>query len=122
VVLGLTVCDYCILEEGTRKVSLIGILSKLRTRQFPFRAPQFFVHAALTDGLGDATIDLIVSGSNTGESVYERRQRVHFSDRLRELHVIFRINDCTFPAPGGYLFTLLVDREWVAHRRVRVSS
>jgi hypothetical protein len=122
IVLDLTLCDYVIVEEGTRKVSLIGIFGKLPADHFPFLASPFCVHSALTDGLGDATIDLVVSRLDTLEEVYARQRRIIFSDRLRELHVIFRISDCSFPTAGIYQVVLLVDKEWAAQRRFRVVS
>ena len=122
VVLGLNLCDYVILEAETNKISLIGIFPKLRANRFPFLPSPFCVHAALTDGLGDATIDLIATRLDSGENIYARRRRVRFSSKLRELHVVFKVNNCSFPSPGTYLFTLLVDGEWVAQRRLRIYS
>jgi hypothetical protein len=77
---------------------------------------------ALTDGLGDATLDLIVTRLDTFEEIYSRRRLVHFSDRLRELHVIFRVTDCVFGTPGSHQFALFVDREWVAQRRLNILA
>lgn len=122
VALGLTLCDYVIVEDGTKRVSLIGTLTKITGGSFPHLAPQFFVFAALMDGLGDATVDVIATRLDTNERIYARQRRVHFSDRLRELHVIFRVADCRFPAPGVYQFTMLVDGEWVAQRRIHVVA
>jgi hypothetical protein len=122
VAFGLTLCDYALIEEGTRRVSLIGTLTKLTADRFPLLAPPFYASAALTEGLGDATIDLVATRLDSGDEVYTRQRQVHFSDRLRELQVIFRIADCSFPAPGVYQFTLLVDGEWLAQRRLHVVS
>jgi len=120
VALGLTLCDYLVIEEGTRKVSLVGVLTKLTAEHFPYVPPPFFVHAALTDGLGAATIDLVATRLDTGEEIGLRRRTVRFVNRLGELHVVFRINDWSFPVAGSYQITLLVDREWVAQRRIRI--
>jgi hypothetical protein len=57
---------------------------------------------------------------DTGEEVYSREGLVHFPDRLRVIDYRIRLKNCPFPAPGWYLFTVTVDGEWVAHRRVRV--
>jgi len=122
VALGLTLCHYFLVEEGTRKVSLVGVFSKLTSDQFPYVPPTFFVHAALTDGLGNATIDLVFTRLDTDEEVGVRRRQVRFANRLGELHVVFQVANLAFPVPGAYLFTLLVDGEWVAQRRLRVFS
>jgi hypothetical protein len=122
VAVGLTLCDYLVIEEGTRKVSLVGYLVKLTAERFPFTPPPFYVFAALTDGLGDATIDLVVSRLDSLDELYARQLRVNFSSRLRERQVVFRISDCVFGAPGAYQFTLYVDGEWVAQRRLVIRS
>lgn len=122
VAVGLILCDYVLIEDGTKRASLIGGLTRIEAGNFPYLASPFFVFAALSDGLGDAIVDLIGTRLDTNERVYARRRRVRFSDRLRELHVVFRIEDCRFPAPGYYQFSLLVDGEWVAQRRIHVVA
>jgi hypothetical protein len=119
--LGLTLCDYVIVAEKSRKVSLIGMLTKLRAKRFPFVAPPFFAFLALTDGLGDATIDLVGTSLSDATDVFTEQRRVSFSDKLREVHLIFQIT-ATFPTAGIYQFTVKVDGEWVAQRRLRVVS
>ncbi len=62
--LGLILCDYAILEEGTAKVSLIGTFTKRNVKAFPSETTPFFVFAALTAGFGDATITLTLTRLN----------------------------------------------------------
>jgi hypothetical protein len=121
VVLGLTLCDLIIVEEETEKVSLIGTFTKLEVEEFPSAPKPFCVFAALTNGSGDATIDLVVTRLDTDEDLYEEGVGVHFPGKLTEVQLLFRIQDWTFPAPGWYQFVLLVDGEWVAQRRLEVS-
>jgi hypothetical protein len=120
VALGLTLCDYVIVEDGTNKVSTIGILTKWVTKIVPFTPPTFFAHAALTDALGEVTPELSITRLETDEEIYNRQRRVAFADKLRELQVIFRVADLKLPAAGVYQFALLADGQWVAHRRARV--
>ena len=122
VALGLTLCDYVLIEEGSRRVSLIGSLMRMVADRFPHAPPTFCIHAALTDGRGDVTLDLVATRLDTYETVASRKRQIHFTDRLEELQVIFRIKDWTFPAPGLYEIALLVDNEPIAQRRIRVFS
>ena len=122
VLLGLTLCDHVIVEERTRKVSLVGCFSAIRVGSFPATPPPFSGFALLTDGLGDATIQLSVSRMETQEDIYIREMPCHFPDRLTEVRVHFRIHQCVFPAPGWYQVTLLADGEWLAQRLLRVYS
>jgi hypothetical protein len=67
-------------------------------------------------------IDLVVSPLASLDNIYSKRRKVTFFDRLRELHVVFRITDGVFIAPGAYQFTINVDEKWVAHRRLVIVS
>jgi Family of unknown function (DUF6941) len=120
IVLGLTLCDYVIVEEGTRKVSLIGAFTSMAVEEFPAVSPPFSVYAALTDASGNVTIRLVVVRLDTDEEVYSFQGTAHFPDKLAAVGFYLHIQDCSFPVPGFYQFTLDVDGEWVAHRRLRV--
>ena len=122
VALGLALCDYVLVEEKTKKISLIGTFAGIRVDQFPATPPPFSVFAVLTDGSGDATIRLSVLQLETDEEVYAYQSQVHFPDPLAEVSFHLRLHHCVFPAAGAYQFTLLVDGEWVAQRRIRVYS
>jgi Family of unknown function (DUF6941) len=119
--IGLTLCDYVIIEERTKKVSLIGGFTSIRVTAFPAVVP-FCVYAALIDGLGEASVELTVTHLDTDTEVYRLVRTMQFLDRLVEARALFRLRECTFPAAGTYLFTLLIDHEWVAQRQIRVSS
>jgi hypothetical protein len=117
---GLYLCDYVIVEETTRKVSLIGCFIELEFDEFPALADPFSVYSTLTDGFGECHIRLVVGQPHKDEIIYEREIVVSFPDKLMELDLNFRLPDCEFPEPGLYEFTLLVDNEWVADRPLLV--
>ncbi len=116
----MTLCDYVIVEEKTKKVSLIGSFTGMKVSHFPSTPAPFSVYAALTDGLSDVTIELIVSRLDTEEEIYSFRNTTHFPDKLAEVRFHLRLTQCSFPVAGHYQFTLLADGEWLAHRRLRV--
>jgi hypothetical protein len=120
--IGLTLCDYVIVEEGTKKSSLIRAFTGLRAQGFPWTPRPFCVFATLTDGLGEGVIELTLTRLETDEEVYTIRRSLRFPDRFMEVRAFFRLAECTFPASGAYVFSLLIDGEWVAHRRLRVYS
>jgi hypothetical protein len=122
VAVGLVLCDQVIVEERTRKASLIGTFAGIRATSFPALADPFSVFAVLTDGSGDVTISLVVSRLDTGENFFTSRSQLSFSDPLAEVQYHLRLKRFLLPAPGHYQFTLLADGEWVAHRRIRVYS
>ena len=118
IALGLTLCDLVIVEEGTRKQSLIGTPLRLKANRFPYIPPPFFAHSALADGFGPATIHLLGIRLDNGEEIGRKEREVQFADRLQELHVLFRIDHWVFPVAGAYEFSLYVDGECVTRRRV----
>jgi hypothetical protein len=120
VALGLVLCDPVIIEEGTRKVSVIGAFNRLEGRAFPFVPSPFCVLATLTGAQGEGRLTLTVIQLETDEEVYSLTRQVAFPDRFAEGRVLFRLADCSFPAPGVYISTLTVDDDWVAHRRLRI--
>jgi hypothetical protein len=63
----------------------------------------------------------MVVREETQEEVYVREMEYHFPDRLAEIRVHFRMTQCELPASGWYQFTLFVDDEFVAQRRVRAN-
>ena len=61
IALALALCDYVILEERTKKVSVIGRFNSFSVTRFPAMVVPFSAYALLTDGLGDARVELVVS-------------------------------------------------------------
>ncbi len=54
-------------------------------------------------------------GDGRGSRLLDSASRVSRS-------ILFRLANCAFPAPGAYLFTVTVDGDWVAHRRLRIGE
>jgi Family of unknown function (DUF6941) len=119
-VLGLTLCDYVIVEERTRKMSLIGTFSGLAVSGFPAQPPPFSIFATLTDGYGNGRIEMLVTHMETNDQVYTHRAVLTFPDKVTEVIYHLRLRQCVFPAAGNYQFTLLLDGDWMAQRRLRV--
>jgi hypothetical protein len=118
--LNLILCDYLIVEEKTRKTSLIGCFTGLSLPQFPGLANPFSVYAGLTDGFGDVKMQLVVTRLDTGDEVYSQENRIQFTDRLVEVTYHTRLRAFTFPVPSYYQFSLTANGEWVAQRRLHV--
>jgi hypothetical protein len=122
IALSLTLCEHLSVEEGTKNVSLAGTFTRRYGQAFPFVPLPFYVFATLTGAQGEGEITLTVTALETDEEVASLTRRVAFPDRFAEGRVSFRLNNCAFPAPGVYMFTLAVDGDWVAHRRLQVRQ
>src|SRR5947209_1425172 len=117
---GMTLCDYALIEQGTKKITLVGQFTHMRHSPFPGIASPFCVYSALIGGQGSCTITLEAVLLRTLKRVYVLEQPGTFSDRLTDLHVVFRVRQCPLPEAGAYQFQILVDGEWVAQRRILV--
>jgi hypothetical protein len=118
---GLTLCDYVMREERTLKVSLIGTFTGIRAGEFPFSRP-FCVFASLTDGLGEGMLELTITRLASDEEIVRLQRSIMFPNRFMDVQVLFRLNEVSFPEEGTYLFSLSVDDDTIAQRRVRVYS
>src|SRR5258708_3377969 len=120
VAVGLHLCDYVIVEERTRKTSLIGGFTGLAVSRFSALVKPFFLFALLPDGLGSGTMKLSVTTLETDPEVGTLEGPIEFHDRMGEMRALYRLEQFSVAAPGWYEFTLFVDGGWVAHRRIRV--
>jgi hypothetical protein len=121
-VVGLIVCEQAIIEEKTRNVTLVNCVSRIRCPSFPSPPQRLVVHVALTDGMGDAMMALVVSRLDTLEEMYDRPWPMRFPDPLRGVRWILRPPALIFPAPGPYQISLFADGEWLAQTVLQVSS
>jgi hypothetical protein len=121
VAVGLTICELAIVEERTRNITLVNSFTRLKVRGFPSLPRPLVVCVTLTDGLGEGAINLVVNRLDTFEEVYSHVRQVIFTDPLLEVRILFRLNDCSFPAPGQYQFALSADNELVAQRSIHLS-
>ena len=119
IALALFVCDYVIVEERTKKISLIGNFTGIGVDHFPAAVPPISIFAVLTEGIGDATIEIVVARLDTAEDLFVYRSSLHFPEKLVEVPFHVRLKQCSLPSAGIYQFTLLVDGEWIAQRRIR---
>jgi hypothetical protein len=118
--IGLTLCEKVIIEEGTRNLTFVSTFTELLADEIPFWPERFALAVVLTGGQGDGVVELAITQLETDEEIYSLRRSLHFPDRLVEVQVVFRIRDCSFPAPGYYEAVLLVDGDWVARRKFSV--
>src|SRR5437773_10358679 len=95
--LGLNLCDYLIVEEHTRKPSLIGCFTALTVSSFPSSPCQFGVYAELTDSDGSGIAELMISRLDTGEEIYRQAKTVSFPDRFFVVRYGTKVVRCVFP-------------------------
>src|SRR5438552_2682291 len=113
-------CDQVVFEQGTQKPYLLGVFTGIAAENFPTIPRPFDVFAALTDGLGRVTMTLSVVHLDADQEIYSQSVTIRFPDPLRVVNVRIRVRRLSLEIAGTYLFTLTVDDEEIASRRVRV--
>lgn len=122
VTLSMALCDYIIIEEGTGKASLIGCFDRLVAPTFPVPPRDFFLSAELTGGHGLGRVSVMIARPDTDEPIGWARADVRFRHRLFVVRYRTRVMDCSFPVPGRYAVSLLVDDELAGQRILEVTS
>jgi hypothetical protein len=119
-VIGLLVCEKAIVEEGTKNVSLINCFTTLRVQRIPSEPRQFTVFAALIDGAGPITFDVVVTQVADGRVLYRQSRRFDFGSRLQEVRFLFRVTDFSFPTAGEYDVSLWAENQILALHKIAV--
>jgi hypothetical protein len=119
---GLIICRFVIVEEKTRNVTLVNSFQRLAVEEFPSLPTPFAVYAVLTDGLGDMSLDLIVSRNETLEAIYTRSFQMTFQDPLRQVRLTWQVRSCSFPAAGAYQFGLQAEGEPITQSVLQVME
>jgi hypothetical protein len=105
----MTLCDYVIVEERTKKVSVIGRFESIAVDgDFPVRALPFAVVVPLVGGMGDIPVTLTISREEGFEldDLGKYASVLPFRNRFQTLYYVMRMRALEFPAPGRYHFTL----------------
>jgi hypothetical protein len=121
-VVGLTLSEQVITDATTRNFTLVNTFTRLKCSSFPSPPQRFVVSTMLTDGLGDATMSLVVFPLDTMENLDERHWQMRFPDPLRVIRLILRFSEFVFPAAGWYQFSLSADGDWLAQTVLEVSA
>src|SRR4051794_34496397 len=98
--LGMWLCDQVIIEEKTKKPSLIGCFLGLPVEMFPSPPQRFSVFSALTDARGAGTIGVVATRLETDEVIYQDAHPISFPDRMIVVHVHLLLTRVIFSEPG----------------------
>ncbi len=117
-VLGLLVCEQVVIEERTHNVTLVNCFTRRNVEAFPSERQRFAVFAALTDGLGDIELKLVLQRLDTQQEIFQESRSLQFVDRLQEVRFLFRVATCSFPAAGRYDVILFASGSELARHRI----
>src|SRR5438874_1327412 len=114
--LGIMLCDQVLFEQGTQKPTLVGVFTGIAATGFPSVPQRFDLFAALTDGLGQGAVDLVVDRLEPEERITAHSLELSFPNPLHVVNLRFRFRELSFPAAGPYIFALQVDGDEIAQR------
>lgn len=115
------VCDCVIEDSMTKKKSLIGIFTHLRSVVFPFQHQQLGVYFCLTDAEGPYQFDIDLFFLNTEQLVCRASlPPIEIGDRLQISDIGINIPVLVFPAPGRYEFRLRMGNTIIAQKDFNV--
>jgi len=116
IVNAMLIADLAIREEGTHKVSLIGIFENLRASRFPFRHPTMALYVKMTDAQGEYDMRIELLRLDDATRVVEARTDFHVLDRMKAAELVFVLNNLAFPEPGHYEFRLAANGRHVGSK------
>lgn len=103
-------CDLTIVEDRTRKRSLVGLFDSIGSAQFPSVHPSMSVYVQFREieGVFDFTLELV---DLEEEKVLNKAviKRFQVQDKSRDCELVFNLMAVKFDRPGDYEFRIYVD-------------
>ena len=119
-VLSINICDGIIRDEGTKKVSLIGLFNTIRANNFPCIHPLLHVYVSLTNGHGKHKVDIRFVSLEDDKPVVSMEGELDFKSPLQVVELNLCWQQLSFDKPGEYEVEVLCDSARVGARKFRV--
>jgi hypothetical protein len=120
-VVSLMLCETLAVEPHLGRLSLVGLFHSRSFHAFPTPPQRFTVYAALFGGVGEGTIELMITRLETERDIH-RYQRWHaFPDRNLTANLEIKLVKCVFPAPGRYALSLRFDGRELTRRYLDIE-
>ena len=116
-VLSINVCDSIIRDEFTKKISLIGLFSVIRAKNFPCTHPILHVYVALTNGHGKYQTDIRFLNLEDNKPIVGMRGHLEFQSPLQVVELNVCWQKLRFDKPGEYVVQVLCDGTPVGERK-----
>jgi hypothetical protein len=119
-VVGLVLCERWAIDPTNGQMSLVGIFHTLRVPRFPTPPRGFTAYAALYGGVGEGTMELVVTRLETEQDIYRYRRWFAFPRGVQLINLEIKVRKCRFPAPGRYAVSLRFDGQELTYRYLSV--
>jgi len=107
--IALIACDYAYEDAACGRYSLLGTMPQIFAERFPHIHPSLYVYFELSQGRGQAEVELALLSPDLLETVVKTRRRITFNDPFG-LHVgRFQFENLLLPVDGRYTLRVSVD-------------
>ena len=118
--IALILCDWIILDEATKKRSLIGLFNSVRARDFPAIIHKLCLLASITQLNGEVALRLVCQNETTGKTILSIPAQARSNDPNAVLDLAFEFDKFSFPDPGLHSFELRGDEAIILSTRCEV--
>jgi hypothetical protein len=120
VINAILICDLAIREEGTGKVSLIGIFEEIRAQRLPVQHPRLCLYAKLTDAEGTYKLRLELVRLEDMRAIGQGELEATLADRNKVGEIVFQFLGLVFEAAGRYDFRLSANGRYLGNKTLNV--
>jgi len=110
------ICDNSIREEGTGKVSLIGIFAGIVASKFPMVHPSLCVYVNLGDAQGKYPLRLELIRAADMRTIGRGDGALEVHDLRKPAEIVFELKGLVFESPGRYEFVLYANDRFVGKK------
>jgi len=114
------ICDNAIREEGSRKISLIGVFASILSSTFPAVHGSLCVYVNLGEAEGRYQLRLELLRADTMQVIGRGESSIEPSDRMEPTEIVFEMQGLLFEYPGRYEFVLHANNNFVGKKSFRV--
>ena len=116
-------CDNTLIEEGTRKRSLIGLFDSINAGKFPatHAAMSVYVQFREIEGTFDFSLELfdLTEGKVLNKAVI---QKYRVPNRSQDCELVFNLMSVSFERPGEYEFRIYIDDLVFGQKSFKVTN
>lgn len=106
--MALLLADRVVVEEKTRKKSIIGTFSRMNARRFPAVFPPWYIFAAVTNISGENPFTVKLIRSSDEKVILPISGTIKAQDRRTVVEMVFAVGNAVFPGPGTYTLVFSV--------------
>ena len=115
-------CERVIIEEGTRKKTIIGVWNNINAPTLPFTQRPVCLYARLIDGEGRYALKMVLIQVETQEKMLTIEGEITAESRHNPIDFASPIFGLTIPAAGEYEFSLWMNDRYIHRVRFYVKD